>query len=112
MKKALLGALLRNTHTPLSLSNPSRLSERLAAMGVDMHRQGPACVGQQPSARRRHLASCEAPIVCTRGSSGLGLKGWKSPNPQSTQKANRMNTHKHARLTFASGLEMVKQRTL
>jgi hypothetical protein len=31
-------------------------------------------------------ASCEASIGCIRCSSGLGLRDWKSPNPQSSRK--------------------------
>ena len=56
-------------------------------------------------------ARCEASIGCIRCPSGLGLRDWKSPNPQSLKEDSRMNTHKNARLTFARRLEMVRDIT-
>ncbi|ETI01131.1 hypothetical protein L556_0935 [Bordetella pertussis STO1-CHOM-0012] len=34
------------------------------------------------------------------GSSEPDLRNWKSPPPSSLKEPGRMNTHKHARLTF------------
>ncbi|ETH90283.1 transposase, IS481 family [Bordetella pertussis STO1-CHOC-0019] len=42
------------------------------------------------------------------GSSEPDLRNWKSP-PSSLKEPGRMNTHKHARLTFLRRLEMVQQ---
>ncbi|WNR27591.1 hypothetical protein PV012_00005 [Bordetella pertussis] len=34
------------------------------------------------------------------------MRNWKSPPPSSLKEPGRMNTHKHARLTFLRRLEM------
>ncbi len=53
--------------------------------------------------------SCEDSIGCMHGSSEPDLRNWKSPTPSSLKEPGRMNTHKHARLTFLRRLEMVQQ---
>ncbi|ETH89655.1 DNA-binding helix-turn-helix protein [Bordetella pertussis STO1-CHOC-0019] len=60
--------------------------------------------------RAGHRPSCEDSIGCMHGSSEPDLRNWKSPPPPSSLKEpGRMNTHKHARLTFLRRLEMVQQ---
>ncbi|ETH88759.1 putative lipoprotein [Bordetella pertussis STO1-CHOC-0018] len=46
------------------------------------------------------FSSCEDSIGCMHGSSEPDLRNWKSPPPSSLKEPGRMNTHKHARLTF------------
>ncbi|ETH82815.1 transposase, IS481 family [Bordetella pertussis STO1-CHOC-0017] len=72
------------------------------------------CISSRPEtasgARPRPGARCEDSIGCMHGSSEPDLRNWKSPPPPSSLKEpGRMNTHKHARLTFLRRLEMVQQ---